>query len=197
MYINYSSTKLTNEEFKYKPELKVPYHFGRNHPTPYCSDDKQIVSLWCRVKWQQQAKLRLKLKLESCIASWYVLSRAYLYEIDFGSGINFWQVLFFSASDRTELTASELEARPVSDKLFSCYFVLHYQPESDLWTILFFFLRWHFRDKGWCSGYQQFSIQLLLGSCCCILTFQILHSKLYDILKCIFFYWFSQWIRQF
>ena len=45
MYINYSSTKLTNEEFKDKPELKVPYHFGRNHPTPYCSDDKQIVSL--------------------------------------------------------------------------------------------------------------------------------------------------------
>ena len=144
MYINYSSTKLTNEEFKYKPELKVPYHFGRNHPTPYCSDDKQIVSLWCRVKWQQQAKLRLKLKLESCIASWYVLSRAYLYEIDFGSGINFWQVLFFSASDRTELTASELEARPVSDKLFSCYFVLHYQPESDLWTILFFLFKMAF-----------------------------------------------------
>ena len=144
MYINYSSTKLTNEEFKDKPELKVPYHFGRNHPTPYCSDDKQIVSLWCRVKWQQQAKLRLKLKLESCIASWYVLSRAYLYEIDFGSGINFWQVLFFSASDRTELTASELEARPVSDKLFSCYFVLHYQPESDLWTILFFLFKMAF-----------------------------------------------------
>ena len=139
IYLISNKTKLTNAEFKYKPELKVPYHFGRNHPTPYCSDDKQIVSLWCRVKWQQQAKLRLKLKLESCIASWYVvLSRAYLYEIDFGSGINFWQVLFFSASDRTELTASELEARPVSDKLFSCYFVLHYQPESDLWTILFF-----------------------------------------------------------
>ena len=101
------------------------------------------------------------------------------------------RVLTFDRSSSSQLQTGpswqlqnwRLDPSQTNSSLVILFFTINQNQTCEQY--FFFFLRWHFRDKGWC---QQFSIQLLLGSCCCILTLRILHFKLHDILICKIFF---------